>query len=86
MSFALAANGIFISVNANSYPSQVKPPAPPDACPFFYLFLVCLYVKRFRVLRIAISTSRPTWTLINTYGENSPSLCPTMSSVILTSW
>jgi hypothetical protein len=51
-----------------------------------YLFLVCLYMKRFRVLLVVrllfVDLPRPT----RTYAENSPSLCPTMSSVMRTSW
>ena len=51
-----------------------------------YLFFVCLYEKRFRVLSHCQRSLRSTLKRPKTYGENSPSLCPTISSVILTSW
>jgi hypothetical protein len=59
-----------------------------------YLFFVCLYVKFFRVLCICQFLSqgrRPHMGAYSasdreTYGANSPSLCPTMSSVMVMSW
>jgi len=48
-----------------------------------YLFLLCLYVNRFLVLT-SVSTNSFT-TQSEAYAENSPSLCPTISSVIATS-
>jgi len=59
-------------------PTAQTSSAGPD-----YLFLVCLYVKRFRVLSCQHGPLVPESR--QTYAENSPSLCPTISSVILTS-
>jgi hypothetical protein len=56
--------------------------------PSVYLFLVCLYEKFFLVLFDFVSHTSPTLpytAFVKTYGANSPSLCPTMSSVIVIS-
>jgi len=55
-----------------------------------HLFLLCLYVNRFRVLSSALAheleVALSCGSNCCTYGENSPSLCPTMSSVTVISW
>jgi hypothetical protein len=61
---------------------SAAPNARPNCIPV-YLFLLCLYEKRFRVLT-PISSARALKGM-SPYGENSPSLCPTISSVIKTS-
>jgi hypothetical protein len=59
--------------------------------PNVYLFLESLYEKFFRVLSLYVSRNsvddvyQNQVLLMQTYGANSPSLCPTMSSVIVIS-